>query len=280
MPEYTEPTTALLPVMGFDGGNKHRRVIIAHTRVLNDRYTEEVLSAKSWHFDGRGYVATSVQNLSGGKRSKRLHQFVYEAYYGQGAEGFEVDHKNKCKLDNIPDNLRMVSHGPNMANRGIRHDNKSGYIGVQWREAAGKWYAAVQNRHLGAFLDKDEAARGVNAEYRRVYPDIDIPNPTAEGVRVTPVDTQMWLSSSRVYEPSPGNLSGYNYVARFAMRGKQWWRVDVRAEGWKRATKLFPYTEGGKLEAAMFVNALWASRFPGSPLPNPEVGMGDSVALD
>lgn len=72
-----------------------------------------------------------------------------------------VDHINRVKDDNRWCNLRDVPAVLNMQNIAVRSDNTSGYRGVSWNPATGKWAAKCTYRKkrntLGYFDDKEEA---------------------------------------------------------------------------------------------------------------------------
>jgi hypothetical protein len=75
-----------------------------------------------------GYVyASLVQN---GKKLRRgIHQFIALAFHGPCPEGLELDHKDRNKNNNRPDNLEYVTHQEN-----IRRARISG----SWNTARGE----------------------------------------------------------------------------------------------------------------------------------------------
>lgn len=46
-----------------------------------------------------------------------VHRLVYEAFKGEIPEEFEIDHIDRNKHNNNPDNLRLVTRSENMSNR-------------------------------------------------------------------------------------------------------------------------------------------------------------------
>lgn len=73
-------------------------------------------------------------------KSQLLHRLIMSA-----PSGSDVDHINRCKLDNRKSNLRIVSHQENTLNRG--HWAISGFKGVYFRHNCQRWRADI--RHEG-----------------------------------------------------------------------------------------------------------------------------------
>ena len=46
-----------------------------------------------------------------------IHRLVYETFNGEIPEGLEIDHIDRNKHNNKPENLRLVTRSENMANR-------------------------------------------------------------------------------------------------------------------------------------------------------------------
>jgi hypothetical protein len=82
----------------------------------------------------------------------------------------EVDHANGNGVDNRKDNLRLGTHAQNLRNTGLRTNNTSGYKGVHYDSARGKWKAEIcvrgKGHHLGRFPTAEEAARAYDAAAR------------------------------------------------------------------------------------------------------------------
>jgi hypothetical protein len=74
--------------------------------------------------------------------------------------GYEVDHINRQSTDNRPCNLRLATRIQNITNRGLYHNNRSGYKGVTY--SRGKFLAQIAahgvHHHLGTFSTDTEAA--------------------------------------------------------------------------------------------------------------------------
>jgi hypothetical protein len=73
----------------------------------------------------------------------------------------DLDHKNSNKSDNRWANLRQASRSQNNSNARIYKNNTSGFKGVSWHKARGKWVARImvdkRSFSLGYFDSAEEA---------------------------------------------------------------------------------------------------------------------------
>ncbi len=111
--------------------------------------------------DVNGYVIVGRHVL--------LHRFLMGAKPGQ-----KVDHEDGDPLDNRHSNLRFVTKSENGQNRsGLPANNTSGYRGVSWNRAYGKWEARVKfqgkSHSGGSFDDVQDANRAAIALRNRLF---------------------------------------------------------------------------------------------------------------
>lgn len=107
-----------------------------------------------------------------------LHRIVYAlAHRIQDFNGLLIDHINRNKGDNRPENLRLVNDSQNKMNSDLSKNNKSGAKGVYWIPRDQKWTAQIRvNGKLVALgYHKDfESARiayeTAHLKYRGVLP--------------------------------------------------------------------------------------------------------------
>lgn len=109
-----------------------------------------VVSNYCWHLTVDGYVATNIKD-----GVIKLHRLLMN--FPDGI----IDHKNRNKLDNTRDNLRIVTDQENAINSSISKRNTSGIIGVFFSKEKHKWAAALkvngENKNLGRYKNKEDA---------------------------------------------------------------------------------------------------------------------------
>lgn len=118
----------------------------------------------NWH-KGEFYIErTTSYKKEGKKTTVRLHRMVMERVFGRPLERTEeVDHKDRNKLNNCRENLRIVSKSQNMHNRPKPISNTSGYKGVRFKPNRNKsWEARIYVnglcKHLGHYSTPSEAS--------------------------------------------------------------------------------------------------------------------------
>jgi hypothetical protein len=161
-----------VPLVGKCGP---RRVLRGWTTVRDDE-TGRMILGSSLHLAVVGYAIIGIP----GSGQHYLHRVVFEKYHGEVNPGFEVDHIDRDKLNNTPENLRAITSSHNKVNTGLWTNNKSGYKGVSWHSARRKWRASLRSAgkqyHYGLFDCKEDAARKVNEVYASLYPNVSPPN--------------------------------------------------------------------------------------------------------
>lgn len=129
------------------------------------------VSAYTWHASGRygGFYASRTYQQDSRKISVYLHRFLMDAQPGQ-----EVDHINGDRLDNRRTaNLRICTHGQNMANAKGRDYGRSAYKGVSPVTQTGRWAAFIgghaSHEYVGTFNTDVEAAEAYDLAARARY---------------------------------------------------------------------------------------------------------------
>jgi hypothetical protein len=127
---------------------------------------EDVDLAKqyTWHLDIEGYASAGGKTINGvRKNTYKLHREVMRL---KSNDGKVVDHINRERIDNRKSNLRLVSVQENAFNTSKSNKNKSGVVGVFYRERKGKkpkWIASIniegKTRQIGHFDNMDDAIK-------------------------------------------------------------------------------------------------------------------------
>lgn len=116
-----------------------------------------------WNWD-HGYASQCLYVPN----SNRLRKRVYIHHLILVTNGM-IDHINGNRLDNRRSNLRECNAAQNNANTGLRKDNKSGYKGVYWHKAVGKWAAVYKGKAIGYFHDPIEAGNAYREKHEEVF---------------------------------------------------------------------------------------------------------------
>lgn len=85
----------------------------------------------------------------------------------------EVDHKNGVRNDNKIGNLRKCTRSQSNINGVIRSDNRSGWPGVHFHKALGKWGAYINRNgrryNLGLYISFEKAKEARVRKERELY---------------------------------------------------------------------------------------------------------------
>ena len=135
----------------------------------------EYLNQWKWFYTSDGYPARSVY-FKHKKKKLSMHCAIKQA-----PDGYEIDHKNRNRLDNRRENLRICTHSQNMANRRRSKNNTSGYKGVSWDTVHKGWHSQIGGRKingktLGLFDIPEDAARAYDEAAKKLYGEFAILN--------------------------------------------------------------------------------------------------------
>ena len=103
------------------------------------------------------YAVCTIYEADGAQWPLRMHRLIMDA-----PDDMEVDHVDHNTLDCRRNNMRLATHGQNMANRRMpQGENGSGYRGV-YMTTSGKWRAQIKSQgvihQLGSYDTPEEAA--------------------------------------------------------------------------------------------------------------------------
>lgn len=137
--------------------------------LISDRH-KHLVSKHKWRVNSAGYVYTRFKNSEGVWVSLVLHRFLMGLEKG---DPLHCDHRNRNKLDNRDENLRVCTHGENMLNRKSQRGSQSKYKGVSLK--GNKFQAVIrhkgQNKYLGLFGKEEDAALAYNNAAKELHGD-------------------------------------------------------------------------------------------------------------
>jgi hypothetical protein len=141
------------------------------SRILFSPEDEDLLSFQ-WHLSTKGYARRNTWDKGTKKKGhETAHLIVMERMHGirpsPSENGLETDHKDRNRLNNRRDNLRLATSSINQQNRG-----HGPFRGTRWERAWKKWRATVrfkgQEFHCGAFDDRAEAAEAARLKRKEL----------------------------------------------------------------------------------------------------------------
>jgi hypothetical protein len=111
------------------------------------------LASHKWRIGPQGYL---VRTVKGG--TVLFHREILGLSVG---DGIVVDHIDGDRLNNRRSNLRLCTRAENTRNQRLSCKNTSGYKGVTFNKANGKWTSQImlnkKRKHLGSFNTPQEA---------------------------------------------------------------------------------------------------------------------------
>tara|TARA_R110000822_G_scaffold265880_1_gene389776 strand:+ start:397 stop:918 length:522 start_codon:yes stop_codon:yes gene_type:complete len=127
------------------------------------------LGGKEAGTNNRGYRRIRMDSCG----TVYAHRIIYAMHHRALPDPhLEIDHIDGDRLNNNPENLRLVTASVNQRNQTKYANNTSGVNGVSWEKSRQKWRAYIRIRnvqlHLGCFATKPEAIAArqtADAEY-------------------------------------------------------------------------------------------------------------------
>lgn len=139
--------------------------------IIFDEHNLSKILPYSWSVDN-GYAVSRINN-----KKIKMHRFIKPCTIGMSIDHIKSFNGIPKSLNNLEVNLREVTHQQNMMNQEKRTNNTSGYRGVTFHKASGKWQPQIfvnsKRIYLGlwdtpekAFEIRQEAEEKYFKEYR------------------------------------------------------------------------------------------------------------------
>ena len=106
-----------------------------------DKEHLEAIKSYFWFKTCHGYTVTHTKHK---RVVLRMHRFLYEKFVSKIPRGYEVDHINRCKHNNLLRNLRLATRAENNINRQPNRNNTTGYVGVSFSKQSKKYHVILQ----------------------------------------------------------------------------------------------------------------------------------------
>ena len=134
--------------------------------VTLDDNTYKWLSNYKWHLC-HGYAQTNIK-INNKYKTKRMHRLIM----GE-PDGFEIDHIDGNKLNNLKSNLRIVTNYQNQMNSKGSRNSSSKFKGVSWDKNKNKWFVQImfnrKNIYIGRFKFEMDAAIAYNIKAKELF---------------------------------------------------------------------------------------------------------------
>jgi len=132
--------------------------------VLVDDEDYDRLSIFRWYLGSGGYIGRSKTTVE--RRDitlKHIPKYIRLHREVLNFPDYQIDHKDRNRLNNQKDNLRESSQSQNVANTSKKSSlTSSKYKGVSWHKNEKMWYSSIKlngkSKHLGRTSDEKEAA--------------------------------------------------------------------------------------------------------------------------
>ena len=130
-----------------------------------------LVSRYTWRVGDKGYAVAKIQ-VDGKRLNVRMHRLIMGLRNGDPRQ---IDHRNRVRLDNRRNNLRICTIAENNRNVGVRSNSKSGYKGVSWNKCRGRWHSRIGANgkviHLGYFDTAEQAHEAFVKAARELHED-------------------------------------------------------------------------------------------------------------
>jgi hypothetical protein len=147
--------------------NLHAKFVYAEGKIYHKFSVGNVLAGSiAGYLHHGGYLIVRVDGVQ-----TPVHNIIWKMHFGEIPEGYEVDHIDTIKTNNLISNLRLATRQQNCANRNKPVTNKSGYKGVSFHKKSQKWVAQISvegKRNTIGYFDSPEEANDAYQEVSKL----------------------------------------------------------------------------------------------------------------
>lgn len=138
------------------------------------RMRKSLIGTEAGSIDAKGYRVIYVDGVP-----YKAHRLAFLYVYGRWPVG-RLDHRNRVCDDNRIQNLREATASENATNQLRRPANSSGFKGVDYHKASGKWRARVSKSRkvfcLGYHATPQDAAQAYDAKALELHGEFAVLN--------------------------------------------------------------------------------------------------------
>lgn len=131
----------------------------------------DCVNSYSWYYLN-GYAVRDFR-VDGKRKHTKMHRFIYELKHGDIKDGMIIDHINRDKLDNMVENLRIVTKQENNTNKSKRKNTSSKYVGVSKNKKSGNWVVEIRKNskreYCASFTDEIASANAYNYHAKLIH---------------------------------------------------------------------------------------------------------------
>jgi len=144
-----------------------------------DRCDFKRLEKYAWRITNYGYVVT-------GNPKRGTFRFLHHLVVGRTL-GLDADHRDRNKLNNRRNNLRIATRSQNEANKGLRRDSTTKLKGVSFFKRDGTFRAQIgfdgRKMHIGYFDTPKQAAIAYDAEATKLFGEFALTNSSLNTIK-------------------------------------------------------------------------------------------------
>lgn len=150
---------------------KRIKLTKGHFAIVDDD-VYDLMNQYSWYYSS-GYAIRDIYN-KGATKKILMHREIYKIKCGDISDNIDIDHKDRNRLNNCVNNLRIATKQQNSFNRGVQSNNASSrYKGVKLNKKNGNWIARItidgKEIRIGTFTSEIACANAYNHRAKELF---------------------------------------------------------------------------------------------------------------